>query len=86
MPALDYRSDARHVHLVQQTTVEADAADLWPLHGAYSRFGADLSPFATEVTRRLGEDGYVGFQPDPGTITVIPVSAVKRMDFAVRRK
>jgi hypothetical protein len=39
-----------------------------------------------EVTRRLGEDGYIGFQPDPDTITVVPISAVKRMDFAVRRK
>jgi hypothetical protein len=76
-------TDEMHVtlHLVQQTTIEFNAADLWPLHGAYSRFGADLPSFAAEVTRRLGEDGYIGLQPDPDTITVIPISAVKRMDF-----
>jgi hypothetical protein len=81
-------TDEMHVtlHLVQQTTIEFNAAGLWPLRGAYSRFGADLASFAVEVTRRLGEDGYIGFQPDPDTITVVPISAVKRMDFTVRRK
>jgi hypothetical protein len=68
-------------HLVQQTTVEFNAADLWPLHGAYARFGANLSAFAEEVARRLAADGYVGFHPDESTITVIPLSAVKRIDF-----
>ena len=72
------------VHLLQQTTVEFNAADLWPLHGAYSRFGADLPSFAEEVTRRLSADGYIGFHAEPSSITVIPQNAVKRMDFAVR--
>jgi hypothetical protein len=74
------------LHLVQQTTVEFDAADLWPIHGAYARFGTDLTSFAEEVTRRLGADGYTGFHRDQSTITVIPLSAVKRMDFAVRSR
>jgi len=74
------------LHLVQQTTVEFDAADLWPPHGAYPRFGADLTSFAEEVTHRLGTDGHIGYRPDQSTITVIPLSAVKRMDFAVRSR
>jgi hypothetical protein len=84
----DANTDQMHAtfHLVQQTTVEFNAADLWPLHGAYSGFGSDLPSFAAEVTRRLGADGCIGFHPDPGTITVIPFSAVKRVDFAVRRR
>jgi hypothetical protein len=34
----------RHVtiRLIRQRTVDFDAANLWPLRGAYSRFGADL--------------------------------------------
>ncbi len=69
------------IHLIQQTTVTFNAADLWPLHGAYTRFGPDLPSFAEEVTRRLQADGYVGFHPDPESITVIPLQAVKRIDF-----
>jgi hypothetical protein len=82
----DASSDQMHVtfHLVQQTTVQFYAADLWPLHGAYARFGTDLPSFAEEVTRRLSADGYIGFFPDAGSITVIPMTAVKRIDFAVR--
>jgi hypothetical protein len=72
------------IHLIQQTTVDFDAADLWPLHGAYSRFGADLASFAEEVTRRLRTDGCLGFRTASDKITVIPLSAVKRIDFAVR--
>jgi hypothetical protein len=72
------------IHLIQQTTVEFDAGDLWPLHGAYSRFGADLDSFAEEVTRRLRTDGYLGYRAASDTISVIPLSAVKRIDFAVR--
>jgi hypothetical protein len=79
-------SDHMHVtiHLVQQTTVDFDGNDLWPLHGAYGRFGADVESFAGEVTRRLSSDGYLGFRPNSGSITVIPLSAVKRIDFTVR--
>ena len=73
------------VHLIQQTTVDFDAANLWPLHGAYARFGADLASFAEEVTRRLRNDGFLGFRPDQAGISVIPLSAVKRIDFMVRR-
>ena len=82
----DTASDHMHVtiHLVQQTTVDFDADVLWPLHGAYSRFGADLDSFAGEVTRRLSADGYLGFRPNSGSITVIPLGAVKRIDFTVR--
>lgn len=80
-------SDHMHVtiHLVQQTTIDFDANDLWPMHGAYSRFGADLDSFAAEVTRRLSDDGYLGFRPNSAGITLIPFTAVKRIDFTVRR-
>ena len=79
-------SDRMHVtlHLVQQTTVDFDANHLWPLHGSYSRFGADLDSFAGEITRRLSSDGYLGFRPKSSSITVIPLSAVKRIDFTMR--
>lgn len=82
----DSTSDRMHVtiHLVQQATIEFDAAQLWPLHGAYSRFGTDLAAFAEEVMRRLRTDSYLGFRPDETTISLIPLSAVKRIDFAVR--
>ena len=69
------------LHLVQQTTVAFDSAELWPMHGPYARFGADLASFAEEVMRRFSVDHYLGFQPDPATITVIPRDAVKRIDF-----
>lgn len=72
------------LHLLQQTTVDFAAHDLWPLHGAYSRFGADLDSFAGEITRRLSADGYLGFRPMSGSITVIPLSAVKRIDFTMQ--
>jgi hypothetical protein len=72
------------IHLIQQATVDVDAADLWPLHGAYSRFGADLDSFGEEVTRRLRTEGYLGFRSAHDTISVIPLSALKRIDFAVR--
>ena len=72
------------IHLVQQTTVDFDANDLWPLHGAYSRFGADLDSFAGEIARRLSSDGYLGFRSDSDSISVIPLSAVKRLDFTVQ--
>jgi hypothetical protein len=69
------------LHLVQQTTVGVNSADLWPMHGPYSRFGADLASFAEEVMRRLTVDQYLGFHSSPATITVIPRDAVKRIDF-----
>ena len=70
------------IHLVQQTTVSFSAAQMWPLHGAYARFGNDLSSFAEEVTRRLRTEGYVGFAPQTDEITIIPFGAVKRIDFS----
>ena len=73
------------IHLLQQTTVDFDAADLWPLHGAYARFGADLASFAEEVTRRLREDGYVGFRIGTDGISIVPLAAVKRIDFNMRQ-
>jgi hypothetical protein len=73
------------IHLLQQTTVDFDAADLWPLHGAYARFGADLASFAEEVTRRLRSDGYLGYRPDPDSISIVPLAAVKRIDFSMRQ-
>lgn len=78
--------DRMHVtiHLIQQTTVNFDAAELWPLHGSYGRFGTDLASFAEEVTRRLRSDGYLGFQPDGNSISVVPLAAVKRIDFTTR--
>ena len=69
------------LHLVQQTTVGVNSADLWPMHGPYARFGADLASFAEEVMRRLTVDQYLGFYSSPATITVIPRDAVKRIDF-----
>jgi hypothetical protein len=30
------------IHLIRQRTVDFDAANLWPLRGVYSPFGADL--------------------------------------------
>ena len=69
------------LHLVQQTTVAFDSADLWPIHGPYARFGAGLASFAEEVMRRLSADQYLGFHSDAATITVIPRDAVKRIDF-----
>jgi hypothetical protein len=70
------------LHLVQQATVAFDSAELWPIHGPYARFGADLASFAEEVMRRLSVDHYLGFRSTPTTITVIPRQAVKRIDFA----
>ena len=69
------------VHLMQQATITFTAAQLWPLQGSYTRFGPDLSSFAEEVTRRLQADGFIGYHADPNSITVIPVSSVKRLDF-----
>ena len=63
------------LHLVQQTTVGVNSADLWPMHGPYARFGADLASFAEEVMRRLTVDQYLGFHSSPTTITVIPRDA-----------
>ena len=69
------------LHLVQQTTVTFNSAELWPMHGPYARFGADLASFGEEVMRRLSVDQYLGFHSTPETITVIPRDAVKRIDF-----
>jgi hypothetical protein len=69
------------LHLVQQATVAFDSAELWPMHGPYARFGADLTSFAEEVMRRFSDDQYLGFHANPATITVIPWDAVKRIDF-----
>jgi hypothetical protein len=70
------------IHVLQQATVVFHASDLWPLEGSYTRFGDDLSAFAGEVLRRFHTDGYVGFSLRSGEITVIPLAAVKRLDFA----
>jgi hypothetical protein len=72
------------IHLIQQATVAFDAPELWPLHGAYSRFGSDLPSFAEEVTRRLRSEGYLGFRADEESISVVPLAAVKRIDFTAR--
>ncbi|HTZ44584.1 MAG TPA: hypothetical protein VMB79_12045 [Jatrophihabitans sp.] len=75
--------DRRQVvfHLTGQATVEVTADQLWPLHGEYGRFGVDLESFAEEVLRRLRTDGYVGYRWADERLTVIPFSAVKRLDF-----
>lgn len=70
------------IHLLQQTTVSFDASQLWPLHDEYARFGDDLAALAEEVTRRLRTDGYIGYSAASDTITVIPLAAVKRIDFS----
>jgi hypothetical protein len=69
------------LHLVQQATVAFDSAELWPMHGQYTRFGADLASFAEEVMRRFSVDQYLGYHSNPATITVIPRDAIKRIDF-----
>ena len=74
------------LHLLQQATVTFEATELWPRHGAYSRFGNDLPSFAQEVTRRLQADGFIGFSRDEYTITVVPLAAVKRVDFTSGRR
>lgn len=71
------------VHLQHSAQVGFSAAQLWPMHGAYARFGNDLPAFAEEVTRRLSADGYVGFSPGGNKITVLPVSSIDRVDFSV---
>jgi len=70
------------IHLVQQATVTFAAGELWPMHGAYGRFGNDLPSFAEEVTRRLHADGYIGYVLGTDQITVIPLNAIKRVDFS----
>ena len=70
------------IHLVQQSTVNFAADELWPMHGAYGRFGYDLPSFAEEVTRRLHADGYIGYILGTDQITVIPLNAIKRVDFS----
>jgi hypothetical protein len=79
-------ADRTHVtiHLIQQTTVDFDAPDLWPPHGAFAGFGQDLASFAEEVTRRLREDGYIGFRIGVDGISIVPLAAVKRIDFTTR--
>jgi hypothetical protein len=69
------------LHLKEAASVGFEATELWPRHGAYSRFGNDLPSFAQEVMRRLQDDGFVGFARDENTITVIPLAAVRRLDF-----
>jgi hypothetical protein len=77
------RADSRRVtiHLTGQPTVEFRADHLWPSSGEYARFGVDLSAFAEEVSRRLRTDGYVGCRLSADRITIIPLSAVMRIDF-----
>jgi hypothetical protein len=75
--------DRRHalLHLTAQATVEFAPDQLWPLHGDYARFGIDLPSFAHEVARRLRTDGFIGYCLDGEGITIIPVGAIKRIDF-----
>ena len=69
------------VHLAQQTAVTFAAGELWPaFDGDGAGPGAAVSAVAVEVTRRLRTDGYVGYSPDEGTVTVIPGDAVRRID------
>ncbi len=78
-------ADRRHVtiHLTAQATVDFTADQLWPLHGDYSRFGADLPSFAQEITRRLHIDAYVGYCIEADRISIIPLGAIKRIDFTL---
>lgn len=71
------------IHLTPQSTVVFDATKLWPLQSAYERQGSDLPSFAEEVTRRLHADGYIGFASGSNRLTVIPLNAVRRVDFTV---
>jgi hypothetical protein len=76
-------SDRAHmrviIHLMQQSTVSFEAGDVWPRPAAGN--ASELESFADEVTRRLHSDGYIGYTSSPGTITVIPIGSVKRLDF-----
>jgi hypothetical protein len=71
------------LHLPDGAEVTFDAAELWPLHGAYARFGNDLPSFAEEIGRRLHTEGFVGFSASPDRITIIPMGVVRRVDFAL---
>ncbi|HEY2985599.1 MAG TPA: hypothetical protein VGJ38_15690 [Jatrophihabitantaceae bacterium] len=65
------------IHLMQQSTVSFEAADIWPRAGV----DFDVESFATEVTRRLYSDGYLGYTTGTDAVTVIPAGSVKRLDF-----
>ena len=65
------------IHLMQQSTVSFEAADIWPR----AEVDFDVESFATEVTRRLHTDGYLGYTTSTDAITVIPAGSVKRLDF-----
>ena len=67
-----------HLHDAAAVTFESGA--LWPLTGAYSRFGTDLDSLAAEVARRLHEDGYLAYRPTPDSVGIIPVASIKRVD------
>jgi hypothetical protein len=69
------------LHLHHEATIHFDASQLWPLTGAYGRFGTDLDALAAEVARRMHEDGYVGYRPTPETIALLPLNAISRLDF-----
>jgi hypothetical protein len=69
------------IHLDAQATVDFSADQLWPRHGEYARFGPDLAALAEEVSRRLRMEGYVGYSPADDHITLMPLSAIKRIDF-----
>jgi hypothetical protein len=71
------------LHLLHDPDVSFDAGELWPLHGAYARFGNDLPSFAEEIGRRLHTEGFIGFSPEPDTITIIPGHVVRRVDFVL---
>ena len=69
------------IHLTAQATIEFSVSHLWPMSGEYGRFGNDLASFATEVGRRLIQDSYVCFCVSSDRITMIPSTAIKRLDF-----
>ena len=50
------------------------------VQGSCARFGR-TSPRSPKRSPGAEADGFIGYHADPNSITVIPVSSVKRLDF-----
>jgi hypothetical protein len=67
------------IHLVHQSAVDFEANDC-----GHSRWAPARTLFAGEIARWLDSDGYLGLRPNAGSIIMIPLGAVKWLDFTVR--
>lgn len=71
------------IHLVHQSAVDFEANDCGHCM-ADSRWAPARTLFAGEIARWLDSDGYLGLRPNAGSIIMIPLGAVKWLDFTVR--